>query len=130
MRIIGMYRKEMKYRKTSLLLAVLLMTSGIVAANTTRIFNLSADAWARPRGGEMIPELGPVRAAVSYWERGGDAIVVIRHPGGDSGELWGAELRDWLISLGVPSDYIRLAPGTQSAGEINLVVGDRKELEQ
>ena len=78
----------------------------------------------------MIPELEPVRAAVSYWGRGSDAIVIIRHPGEDSGELWGAELRDWLISLGVPSDYIRLASGTQSADEINIVVGDRDELEQ
>ena len=120
----------MKFWKTSLLLAVLLVGSGIAAANTTRIFTLSADAWARPRSGAMIPELGSVRAAVSYWGRGGDAIVVIRHPGGDSGELWGAELRDWLISLGVPSDYIRLVPGTQAADQINLVVGSRDELEQ
>lgn len=114
----------------SLALAVMLLLSGVAAANSVRIFTLSADAWARPRSGEMIPELEPVRAAVSYWARGADAIVIIRHPGEDSGELWGAELRDWLISLGVPSDYIRLVSGTQSAGEIDLVVGNRDELEQ
>jgi len=126
------YRKETKYRarSTSLLLVLLSLASGIVSANTTRIFTLSADAWARPRSGQMIPELEPVRAAVSYWSRGSDAVVIIRHPGEDSGELWGAELRDWLISLGVPADYIRLASGTQSAEEINIVVGDRDELEQ
>lgn len=114
----------------SLALFVSLLASGAAAANSVRIFTLSADAWARPRSGEMIPELEPVRAAVSYWSRGADAILIIRHPGEDSGELWGAELRDWLISLGVPSDYIRLVSGTQSAGEINLVVGSRSELEQ
>ena len=114
----------------SLVLAGWLLASGVASANSVRIFTLSADAWARPRGGDMIPELEPVRAAVSYWSRGTDAILVIRHPGEDSGELWGAELRDWLISLGVPSDYIRLVSGTQSAGEINLVVGNRDELEQ
>jgi hypothetical protein len=114
----------------SLVLAAALLVSGSAAANSVRIFTLSADAWARPRSGEMIPELAPVRAAVSYWGRGADAIVIIRHPGEDSGELWGAELRDWLISLGVPSDYIRLVSGTQSAGEINIVVGNRDELEQ
>jgi hypothetical protein len=114
----------------SLVLAASLLVSGVAAANSVRIFTLSADAWARPRSGEMIPELAPVRAAVSYWGRGVDAIVIIRHPGEDSGELWGAELRDWLISLGVPSDYIRLVSGTQSAGEINIVVGNRDELEQ
>ena len=122
----GNYRRSI----ASLVLAGWLLASGVVSANSVRIFTLSADAWARPRGGGMIPELEPVRAAVSYWSRGSDAILVIRHPGEDSGELWGAELRDWLISLGVPSDYIRLVSGTQSAGEINLVVGSRDELEQ
>ena len=71
-----------------------------------------------------------MRSAVRYWGRGVDALIVIRHPGEDSGELWAAELRDWLISLGVPSDYIRLVPGTQEADEITLVVGNRDELEQ
>ncbi|MCP4390494.1 MAG: hypothetical protein GY802_19520, partial [Gammaproteobacteria bacterium] len=51
-------------------------------------------------------------------------------PGEDSGELWAAELRDWLISLGVPSDYIQLMPGAQEADEITVVVGNRGELEQ
>ena len=125
------YRKKTRHRisKTSLLLAVLLLTSSIVYANTIRIFTLSAEVWARPRSGEVIPELDSVRAAVNYWGRGSDAIVVIRYPGGDSGELWGAELRDWLISLGVPSDYIHLLPGTQEADEIKIVVGSRDELE-
>lgn len=120
------------YRRliASALVAVLSAASGVAVANSARIFTLSADAWARPRSGEMVPELGPVRAAVSYWDRVADGIVIIRHPGEDSGELWGAELRDWLISLGVPSDYIRLVSGTQSADEINIVVGIRDELEQ
>jgi len=120
------------YRKliSSLGLASLLLVAGGAAANTIRMFTLSADEWARPRSGDVIPELASVRAAVSYWSRGADAILIIRHPGEDSGELWAAELRDWLISLGVPSDYIRLIPGTQQADEITLVVGNRDELEQ
>ena len=115
---------------SSLGLVSLLLIAGGAAANTIRMFTLSADEWARPRSGEVIPELASVRAAVSYWGRGADAILIIRHPGEDSGELWAAELRDWLISLGVPSDYIRLIPGTQEADEITLVVGNRDELEQ
>ena len=120
------------YRKSSasLGLAGLLLAASVAVANTTRMFTLSADEWARPRSGEVIPELAPVRAAVSYWGRGADAVMVIRYPGEDSGELWAAELRDWLISLGVPSDYIRLVPGAQEADQITLVVGNRDELEQ
>ena len=122
----GNYRKLI----SSICLAGLMFSTGVGAANTIRIFTLSADEWARPRSGDIIPEMESVRAAVSYWGRGVEALVIIRHPGEDSGELWAAELRDWLISLGVPSDYIRLVPGTQAADEIRLVVGNRDELEQ
>ena len=99
-------------------------------ASTSRIFVLSADDWARPRSGAVIAEFEALRAAVSYWDKVNNAVIVVRYPGEDSGELWAAELRDWLISLGVPSDYIRLVAGTQAADEIRLLVGDRNELEQ
>ena len=99
-------------------------------ANTSRIFILSADEWARPRSGAVIAEFEALRAAVSYWDKVDNALIIVRYPGEDSGELWAAELRDWLISLGVPSDYIRLVAGTQAADEIRLLVGDRNELEQ
>lgn len=111
-------------------LLALALTVTAVEANTVRIFTLSADEWARPRSGAVIPELAPIRSAVRYWGKGIDAMMVIRYPGEDSGELWAAELRDWLISLGVPADYIRLVPGSQQADEISLAVGNRDELEQ
>jgi hypothetical protein len=114
----------------SLLLACLLLFASPATASSTRIFVLSAEEWAKPRAGEVIVEFNAVRAAVNYWDKSENALMVIRHPGEDSGELWAAELRDWLISLGVPSDYIRLAAGTQAADEIRLVVGARDELEQ
>ncbi len=104
--------------------------AGHAWANSVRIFTLSADEWARPRTGAVIPQLSAIRSAVSYWGKGTDKMVIIRYPGEDSGELWAAELRDWLISLGVPSDYILLLSGTQAADEIKLVVGNRDELEQ
>lgn len=108
----------------------LLLLALSASANTARIFVLTADEWARPRNGAVIAEFSALRAAVSYWDRVDDALIVIRHPGEDSGELWASELRDWLISLGVPSDYIRLVAGSQAADEIRLLVGDRNELEQ
>ncbi len=99
-------------------------------ANTARIFVLSADDWARPRNGAVITEFESLRGAVSYWDKLANAVIIVRYPGEDSGELWAAELRDWLISLGVPSDYIVLVAGTQAEDEIRLLVGDRNELEQ
>ena len=109
---------------------VLLLLALSAPANTARIYVLSADDWARPRSGSVIAEFEALRAAVAYWDKLGDALIVVRYPGEDSGELWAAEMRDWLISLGVPSDYIRLVAGTQAADEIRLQVGSRSELEQ
>ena len=120
------YRREI----SSALIGGLLICAALAAANSSRIFILSADEWARPRSGEVIIEFEPVRAAIGYWDKVDNSIILLRYPGEDSGELWAAELRDWLISLGVPSDSIRLVPGTQAADEIRLIVGDRDELEQ
>ncbi|MEM7561990.1 MAG: hypothetical protein AAF353_02950 [Pseudomonadota bacterium] len=123
-------KQNFRIRTNSLLLCLALCLPQVLSANSLRIFSLSADEWARPRSGEVIPELVSIRAAVSYWDKGIDALILIRYPGEDSGELWAAELRDWLISLGVPADFIELASGTQEADEIKLIVGNRDELEQ
>ena len=112
------------------LLALLLLVSSSLAASDSRIFVLSADEWARPRSGSVIAQFDAVRAAVNYWQRLERGVIVVRYPGEDSGELWAAELHDWLISLGVPSDYVRLVAGNQAADEIRLLVGSRDELEQ
>lgn len=114
---------------TSSALGLLLLALS-ASADAARIYVVSADEWARPRGGAVIAEFEALRAAVGYWDTLDDGLVVVRYPGEDIGELWAAELRDWLISLGLPSDYIRLVAGTQAADEIRLLVGNRDELEQ
>ena len=114
---------------TSSALALLLLALS-ASADVARIYVVSADEWARPRSGAVIAEFDALRAAVGYWDTLDNGLIVVRYPGEDSGELWAAELRDWLISLGVPSDYIRLVAGTQAADEIRLLVGNRDELEQ
>jgi hypothetical protein len=122
--------KDHRRIKSSICALCLVLLSLTAQASTSRIFVLSADEWARPRSGAVIAEFEALRAAVSYWDKVDNAGIIVRYPGEDSGELWAAELRDWLISLGVPSDYIRLVAGTQAADEIRLLVGDRNELEQ
>ncbi len=111
-----------------LLLLLLFSLSLPLAANSLRIFTLSADEWARPRTGEVIPELDALRAAVSYWDKGTNYAVLIRYPGEDSGEIWASELRDWFISLGIPSDYLLLVSGSRDAEEVTIIVGNRTEL--
>ena len=109
-------------------LLVLLLMPLLSSANSLRIFTLSADAWAQPRSGEAITQYNAVRSAINYWEQGIDSAILIRYPGEDSGEIWATELRDWIISLGIPSDYLQLVSGSQAADEIKLIVGPRDEL--
>ena len=117
-------------RARLILIPLLLLTLLPVSANSLRIFSLGADEWARPRSGPVIPHFNTLRSAIDYWEKGTNAAILIRYPGEDSGEIWASELRDWFISLGIPSDYIMLVPGSQDADEITLVVGNRNELKQ
>lgn len=99
-------------------------------ADSLRIFSVSADDWSRPRAGAVIAEFESIRAAVSYWEKAADHSILIRYPGEDSGEIWATELRDWLVSLGIPNDYIQLVSGSQAADEIRLIVGKRSDFDQ
>ncbi|NNE63118.1 MAG: hypothetical protein HKN34_03460 [Gammaproteobacteria bacterium] len=113
-----------------ILLLILGLSASSIQASSLRIFTISADEWARPRSGAVIAEFEAARAAVNYWEQAFDHSILIRYPGEDSGELWASELRDWLVSLGVPMDYIDLVSGSQSAGEIRLIVGKRSDFDQ
>jgi hypothetical protein len=113
-----------------LLVVLSVLPSQQVSANSVRIYNLSADAWARPRSGQLLPQLEPLRQAVAYWEKGTDAVIMLSYPGEDSGEIWASELKDWLVSLGIPSSYIHLSPGFQADDELQILVGNRQELVQ
>ena len=97
-------------------------------ANTVRLFTLSADEWAQPRSGAVVSEFAAVRAAVNYWLQVDDAVIVIRYPGEDSGELWASELRDWLVTLGISGSNISLVAGAGEADQITLAVGTQNEL--
>lgn len=97
-------------------------------ANSLRIFTLSADEWSQPRSGTLITRFEAIRSAINYWEKDTNFAILIRYPGEDSGEIWVTELRDWMISLGIPSDHIQLLPSSQAIDEIKLIVGQRDEL--
>jgi len=113
-------------------LALIILTLVVltVQANSIRIFTLSADEWERPRSGQIIPQFESLNAAVRYWDKGIDASILISYPGGDSGEIWASELRSWLVSLGIPADYILMLAGSQEVDEIKILVGNRQELLQ
>ena len=109
---------------------LLLLLSNTTQAQATQLFSLSADDWAQPRSGKVIASFDSVRNAVDAWDKTYNAIIMIRYPGEDSGELWAIELRDWLVSLGIPNDYIILRAGLENLDEIKLVVGKQSEISE
>ena len=92
-----------------LLLCALAFPPGAGAADWT----LSAAAWARPRDGATVAGMQPLPAVVEAWSRRDGGRLVVRYAGGEQGELWAAELADWLVALGVPGDAIAAVPGGQ-----------------
>lgn len=112
----------MKILSTGLLTALLLsLSAGVLAA--PRSFSISADDWARPRSGEGLVSFQSLRDFAAVWSTvPPDSVVELRYPGGDEGSLWASELRDWLVSLGIGSEHIRLTPGQARADRIRLVI--------
>ena len=64
----------------------------------------------------------PVRQLVEEWMQAQRAVIEIRYPGGESGILWASELRDWLISLGIPSDMIITQSGSPNGDELIMQI--------
>lgn len=95
-----------------------------LAAQAAESWTLSAAEWSRPRSGAAVLEMAPVAEAVRAWQAAVDehagARLLLVHAGGEEGSLWAAELRDWLITLGVPPEAIELVPGAQSARALEL----------
>lgn len=90
-------------------------------------WELKASEWSRPRSASAVIAMAPVADAVRAWhdavKRGDDnARLQLLHGSGEEGGLWAAELRDWLIALGVTPAAIELVPAGLPADRLELHV--------
>lgn len=114
--------------RTRTIAAVLFAASSAAgAAPAPAGWTLSAEAWAAPRQAETILGMPPVAAAVRALLAAPQGQLIVTHPATEEGGLWGSELRDWLVSLGIDSHRIRLQPAVSAnkpiaANQINLSV--------
>ena len=109
--------------RTACMLALLLCAAALTTpVRAERTWELAASDWARPRSGESIVGMAPLPAVVRAWSATPDTDIVIRHTGGEEGELWARELRDWLIALGVPGDRIRRVVGGADPHRLQLTL--------
>lgn len=83
-------------------------------------WSLSAAEWSRPRSGQVVAAMPGVAAAVRALNAHEDSRLILRHPGGEEGALWAAELHDWLVALGVPAGRIELVPGGVPPDRLDL----------
>ncbi|HHM06214.1 MAG TPA: hypothetical protein ENJ19_10800 [Gammaproteobacteria bacterium] len=85
-------------------------------------YYLGADVWAAPRSGAVVLAMAPVAAAVRHYLGAPDQRLILSYPGGESGNLWASELRDWLVALGLPSARLQLQAGAADSDRIRLSV--------
>ena len=69
-----------------------------------------------------VLELDPFRAVLSVFAEDEGQNVIIRYPGGDSGNAWALEFREWLAAFGVPLHFITLEPGSGRADRLLILV--------
>ena len=76
---------------------------------------LHAEQWELARNGEQLLQVPVLNKVVNSWLLKEGFRIELRYPGGEEGELWVGELKDWLISLGIPSKYLVAVPGSGKA---------------
>ena len=84
------------------------------------VWTISAEEWARPRSGYSLSRMKPLQATINSVNENAGSSLIIQYPGGEEGALWASELKDWLVSLGLPSSRIRMRPGQSSHEVITL----------
>lgn len=80
--------------------------------------------WASPRSAETVAANEPLAQLVRSLGREPEAQLRLSYPGGEWGELWGQELKAWLIALGVSADRLELAAveGMDEGVSVELIV--------
>lgn len=81
---------------------------------------LTSEHWDLARHGERLIQIPVLKTVVNDWSTSQGHIIELRYPGGEEGELWVRELMDWLISLGIPSQYLVPVPGSGEADVIKF----------
>lgn len=113
--------------RSPLLLAMLMFFAPTVTAQGTASWTLKASEWSRPRNAAAVIAMQPVAEAVRAWQAAASqddhrSRLQLLHSSGEEGGLWAAELRDWLIALGVPATAIEMTPAGLPAERLELRV--------
>ena len=104
----------------------LFVTAPVMAAAVESVQHgvLFAEQWELNRSGDRIVQTPALKELVNNWiSRSADGRQIkieLQYPGGEEGELWVQELADWLVAMGIPSQYILMTPGSAEGDRIKL----------
>lgn len=103
--------------------ALFLVSQGLLwAGHAMASETLSHKEWPRTRTGRIVMAIPAIRSIRQQFEKTPGSQIVIRYPGGDLGNAWAFDVRNWLVSLGISSANIILEPGSDSADTLVLDV--------
>lgn len=108
----------MLMNKRVFFLMVLTAITPVVAAPA--VYQITAEQWAMPRHGERLLQFPAIRAVLQEWDQNPDLKIEISYPGGETGELWVQEMKDWLIALGISSGNIQTLAGSSASDILEL----------
>ena len=66
--------------------------------------------------------LNPVQQVLSHFESTSTCQITIRYAAGDAGKYWARDLRNWLVSFGVPLSDITVEPAASILEGLQLVL--------
>jgi len=81
---------------------------------------IPARVWAEPRDGHSLSRLEGLGELVKALGVDGRQRLLIHYPGGEEGSLRAAELRSWLVALGIASRHIELVPGGNGTAALGI----------
>lgn len=103
--------------------AILVLALGLAAAAEAagaRQWTLTQGQWSGVTTAAQVVRVAPLRAAVEALDAEPGSRLVVIHNGGEDGLFWAADLKGWLVALGVPSSRIVDRIGAIPPGSIHL----------
>ena len=94
--------------------------SGVVIADIE--VQIAHYEWPRNSSVDDVLQIPQFRSALAHYDELENAQLIIRYPGGDEGNSWAFDLRNSLVSLGIPQSAILLEPASGIPETIVLIV--------
>ncbi len=120
----------MKSRPHHLMVALslwfLLLASPVVLAISEHTEILKRADWPQYVNGTNISALPQVRQILERFQEDQRITIEIRYPGGVLGRQWAESLANWLITFGVPVNYLELLLGSGARNQLVIALIDRR----